>query len=185
MKRGLLRERTVVLFVGAIGLALTMFGPLLTPNPDHARAVWSIWPVLVLGGVAVARLIRFDPVLTNAHWLGWWATGFVFYLIHLYFGFVVVYGGSIAAVLDGQGRLTAASNAALLLFWGGSILAALLPREPRGEVMLHRVASLLFAATALPSSLVFASHPMSRLTGVALLALWLNALWRRLMRPAL
>lgn len=183
MTGALLPQRTLILLVAAIGLAATMLGPLLSAHPDHARAVWSIWPVLVMGGIAVDRLIRLDPILENSSWLGWWSAGLIFYVVHLYFGFGVVYRGDVTAVLEGQGWLTAGSNAALLLFWSLSVLAALLPREPPGEVWLHRIASLLFAATALPASVVFADHPGSRLAGLALVAFWLLALWRRFFRP--
>ncbi|MEL6234380.1 MAG: hypothetical protein AAFR46_08215 [Pseudomonadota bacterium] len=176
----LLHERALILFIFAAGLFATALGPVLAANPDHARAVWSVWPVLVLGGVAVARLIRYGPGPIRTGWLGWWMAGFAFYLIHLWFGFAVIYGADPARVIAGQGLLTAVANTALLVVWGLSILAALLPHEPLGETALHILASLIFLATALPSTLVFADHPVSFAIGLALALLWAAALWRRL-----
>lgn len=176
----LLHERALILFIFAAGLFATALGPVLAPNPDHARAVWSVWPVLILGGVAVARLIRYGPGPIRTGWLGWWMAGFAFYLIHLWFGFAVIYGADPTRVIAGQGLVTAVANTALLLLWGVSILAALLPREPPGEAAMHILASLIFVATALPSALLFADHPVSMAIGVALAALWVAALWHRL-----
>ncbi|RMH51902.1 MAG: hypothetical protein D6686_03430 [Alphaproteobacteria bacterium] len=180
MTGGLVREPVQILAVLAAGALLTVFGALEAADAAHARATISAWPMLVLGGVAVARLIRLGTPVEGTGWLGWWAGGLAAYLWHLWFGFGAVYHFDMAAVRDGQGTLTAAANALLLILWALSLAAACLPSEPPAESALHVAASLLFAVTALVSTLGFAAHPASVLIGAGLVVLWLHALWRRL-----
>lgn len=176
----ILREPVAVLSIFAAGLAATALGPLLADTPDHARAVWSVWPVLVLGGIAVARMIRRGPGMEGTGWLGWWTAGFLAYLVHLRFGFGVIYAYDLQAVRTGQGLVTTVANFTLLALWGLSLLATILPREPPGEQALHVLASGLFAVTALASTVLFAAHPVSVAIGAGLALIWLHALWRRL-----
>jgi hypothetical protein len=179
MTARLFREPVLILATLAGGFALSVFGALAAPDLAHARATISIWPVLVLGGVAVARLIRLGPGMEGTGWLGWWAAGLAAYLVHLWFAFGEVYGFDIGAVRAGQGDLTAAANFGLLALWALSVAAAALPSEPPAESLLHAGASALFAVTALSSTLAFASHPVSVVLGAALLGLWLLSAWRR------
>ncbi|RMF34950.1 MAG: hypothetical protein D6754_14110 [Alphaproteobacteria bacterium] len=176
------REPVLMLATLSAGLVVTVFGGLAAEDATHARAVYSIWPVLLLGGIAVARFIRLGPSMEGTGWLGWWSLGLIAYLIHLLFAFGGVYDFDPRAVIAGQGLFTAAVNVLLLVLWLLSVIAAFIPSEPPWERGLNIVTAALFIATALTSSLVFGHHPVSNALGVLLVVIWLVALWRRLGR---
>lgn len=175
----LFREPVLVLATFALGFGVTVFAALAEPDPGLARATFSVWPALLLGGVAGARMIRRGPGLEGTGWLPWWAAGLLAYVLHLVFGFWGSYGGSLPAALAGQGLPTVALNFGLLALWSASVAAAVVPREPLWEQAMHGAASLAFAVAALGSTLAFGDHPVSRGLGALVLALWLHALWRR------
>ncbi|HEU0221013.1 MAG TPA: hypothetical protein VFR34_02235 [Paracoccaceae bacterium] len=179
MQGGLFREPALILLVFAAGFAWTVFGALLAPSLDQARAVYSIWPALLLGGIAAERFLRMGPWLEGTGWLGWWAAGLLAYVIHLGFGYGVVFGFSFGAALESQGTLTVTLNFALLAAWALSVAAACVPKEPRWERALHALATLLLIVTALGSTLRLGVNPVSNALGAGLLVLWLHALWRR------
>lgn len=170
----------LILLILAAGLAVTVFTSLQARDPAHARAIASIWPMLILGGAATAIYLARAPELERSGWLGWWAAGWLAYVVHLGFGFMGIYGGSLDAALAGQGALTVSVNLALLVLWTASVAAGFVPDEPWWERALHAGATLAFAVAALPSSLVFADHPVSRLIGAGLAAAWVGVIYRRL-----
>lgn len=180
IRPALLREPPLLLLAFSAGLALTVLLPPAQPDPVHARAIASIWPVMLIGGIAAARFLRVGPGLEGTGWLGWWVAGLLAYLVHLAFAWVAVFGWSVGAAAAAQGLPTTIANFALLLLWAASAIAASIPKEPRWEQALHAIATLLFIVTTLVSALVFAGHPVTRLLGLGLLALWLHALWRRM-----
>ncbi|SMF51395.1 hypothetical protein SAMN06265365_11793 [Tistlia consotensis] len=178
MNGTLVRPPVAVLLLFAFGFALSIFAGLMASNAAYARAQYTIWPCLLLGGWATAILIRRAPALGRTGWRAWWIGGLVAYLVHLWFGFGVIYGWSFAAVYAGQGSLVASANFALALLW---LASALVPAEGRPWIVLHLATAALFIAASLGSTLLFARGP-SWAGGLALAVAWLAALYLRLTR---
>lgn len=174
----LLDGRVAALAVFAIGLALTVFLSLSADDPAYARAKYSIWPVVALGGWAVALMLRhgFTPALDATHWRVWWAGGLLAYALHLYWGFGVIYGASFRAVYAGQGALVASANFGLFALWLLSASAAF-ARLP--ALWLHLFAAALFVVATLAATILF-GRDISPVGGVIVLLLWLAALYLRL-----
>ncbi|HKK30512.1 MAG TPA: hypothetical protein VKA18_08995, partial [Alphaproteobacteria bacterium] len=103
--RPLLDSRVAAVSMFAAGLAITVFLSLSAENPDFARARYSVWPVIALGGWAVALMIRhgFTLALGATHWRWWWSAGLAAYAVHLYWGFGAIYAWDLGLVVEGQG----------------------------------------------------------------------------------
>lgn len=173
----LMDQRILAFLVFAVGMALAVFLVLLASNVGYARAKYTIWPCVALGGWAVALMIRFGGTagLDRTAWRTWWAWGLVAYVVHLWWGFGVIFGWSVDAVYAGQGSLVAGANFTLLGLWAVSVAVSFL-RWPMD--WLHFIAALLFAVSTLTASILF-GRDISPIGGVLILAVWLAALYMR------
>lgn len=166
-----------VFLVFAAGVAIAVLGALLADNVQYARARYTVWPCIALGGWAVAILISQAPNVAGTNWRTWWIAGLVAYFVHLWFGFVVIYGASVVALYWGQGWLVATANLALLVLWIASALAAVFGHF---WMPLHVAATVLFVITTFASTVIFAVG-WARYGGIAIALVWLAAgYWRYL-----
>lgn len=111
-------------------------------------ARWTVWPPLLLGGVAAAIFIAHVPDLDEDWgWAGWSAAGAGAYLIHVHAG--LDYFGGLGAMFEKQGLLVAGANIALAMLWTASAVAALMGRWP---LWLHGSAMGLLVVTTLVST---------------------------------
>lgn len=172
----------VILGVGLVAAAL-MAPPIfsageMTPSEvAAAQAEWTVWPVLLLGGVAVTILIAKVPNAADWGWGGWWIAGAAAYLAHVYAGLGPVFGGSLAAMIAAQGWLVGGANLALAALWTASALAAWAGRRASP---LHIGATALFVISTVLSTW---ERPGAVFwLGAALACLWLVAAEMRLLR---
>jgi hypothetical protein len=172
-----LDTRAAAFLVFSLGFAIAVFAGLLADDADYARAKYTIWPSVALGGWAIALMLRYGPgeALAETSWRLWWAWGLLAYAIHLYWGFGVVYGGDLDAVYAGQGSLVATANFALLFLWAASVIWAYAGWP---GTWLHSLTALVFVASTLIASLVF-GRDISPYGGAIILVVWLAALYLR------
>jgi hypothetical protein len=173
----LLDQRVAAFLVFSLGFAIAMFAGLLADDADYARAKYTIWPVVALGGWAVALMLRYGPgeALAETSWRLWWAWGLLAYVLHLYWGFGLVYGGNLDAVYAGQGDIVATANFALLVLWAASVVWAYASWP---GLWLHALTALLFIVSTLMASLAF-GRDISPYGGAMILVVWLAALYLR------
>jgi hypothetical protein len=173
----LLDQRVAALLVFTIGFAIAIFTGLLADDADYARAKCTIWPVIALGGWAVALMLRYGPgeALAGTSWRLWWAWGLLAYVLHLYWGFGLVYGGDLDAVYAGQGSFVATANFALLVLWPASVIWAYAGWP---GFWLHAVTALVFVASTLVASIVFV-RDISPYGGALILVVWIAAIYLR------
>lgn len=162
--------------LAAILVVAALFGPglfsteAMTPADLAARqAKWTVWPALILGGVAVGLFIARAPRDLDAWgWPGWQIAGAGAYIAHVYAGFWIYFGGSFRAMLEAQGALVAASNWTLTLLWSLSALAAW---RGRPAFWLHAASTAAFVISA---ALATYDRPGGvRWLGLAIAAVWL------------
>ena len=180
-KAPLIDTRISAFLVFAVGFLIAIASGLAADNADYARAKYTVWPMMALGGWTVALMLRygFCARLDETAWRTWWAWGFLAYVVHLYWGFGIVFGWSFAAVYAGQGSLVAGANFTLLVLWGASVLASFARWPAR---WLHILTALFFAVSAMVASIVF-GRDISPIGGAIILGIWLVALYLRQPEP--
>ncbi|MEM7683899.1 MAG: hypothetical protein AAF293_03680 [Pseudomonadota bacterium] len=174
--RFFLAPRIGALLIFSLAVAASVFLSLTSSTPNYARATYSIWPALILGGWAIWLWVWGHPEFKTPLWKFTWLLGFLGYAIHFYFAMQTVFAWNIASVFAAQGAVVTIANLLLLVVWFLSVVMAYLGlRFP----YLHRFAMLLFIAAAVASTLLFAQETLSYLAGVAIVASWLSALLLR------
>lgn len=169
-------------FAFALACAITLIGPLALGDVEYNRTRFTAWATLLLGAPALTFfVVRAGRIPLGASWLGWWTAGLVMYFIHLWFGFSEMLEASFRATFATQGIIVASSNFLLAGIWFLSVIVAWIGWS---AIWLHAFASLLFAASAIGSSLIF-GRPPSPLFGMTLvLALTGAVIWRLWLRNA-
>ena len=168
--------RILALLVFAISVAASVLGALASSTPEYSRAAYSVWPSLILGGWSVWLWANLAPGFRTPLWKFTWLLGFLGYAIHFYFAMEYVFRWDIAAVYGAQGIVVATANLVLLVVWFlSSVTAYLGIRFP----YLHRGAMLLFIASAVASTILFARNELSLIGGGAIVASWVVALMVR------
>tara|TARA_R110002096_G_scaffold62710_3_gene154707 strand:- start:627 stop:1199 length:573 start_codon:yes stop_codon:yes gene_type:complete len=172
-----LDARTAAFLVFSVGFLLAMAAGLAADDAEYARAKYTIWPVVALGGWAVALMLRYGlgDALDETAWRVWWAWGLVAYVVHLYWGYGVIFAGDVEAVYTGQGTVVASANFALFFLWAASVIAAF-ARWP--AAWLHGLTALLFAVSTLVASILF-GRDISPVGGAIILVVWLAAIYLR------
>ncbi|NKB49156.1 MAG: hypothetical protein GKS02_07305 [Alphaproteobacteria bacterium] len=173
--RPVIAQPVIILFIFALGTAAAVFGAIASDNVDFARARLTVWTCLALGAWATAIVIARAPHLQDTSWARWWIAGLIAYLVHLWFGFGVIFEWSLGAVFQSQTALVAGANFALLALW---LVSAVIAAVKRGPLWLHLATTALFAAAALISTLSLWDTP-AFYGGLLIAALWLAALYYR------
>lgn len=168
--------RLIALLIFSLAMAGSVIGALTSSTPDYARAAYSIWPALILGGWSVWLWLNQRPDYKTPLWKFTWLLGFVGYAVHFYFAMTNVFRWDILAVYDAQGVLVATANLLLLVVWFLSCVMAYLGIT---FAFLHRGAMLLFVASAAASTILFSRDPLSLIGGALIVALWVLALMVR------
>lgn len=163
----------------AIATAASVFAALLSPTPHYTRVAYTIWPCILMGGLAIAIALNQAPRYRTRPWRFAWGLGFLGYLFHLWLALDTVFDWDIVAVFESQGVIVAAANFLLLPLWGISAVAAYLGRNPP---WLHLAAMALFIATSVASTVLFAGGA-GLFGGVLLLLGWVAALLLRRAPP--
>ena len=162
----------------ALGVGAALYGPVmmstesLTPSATAAsQAKWTIWPVLLLGGVAAALFIARAPLDEEEWgWSSWQIAGAIAYGGHIYAAFWIYFGGSFAAMYAAQGWLVAGSNWLLAILWTASALAAWTNRR---AFWLHGATTLLFVISTVLST--YDRPGMVKWLGLGFAAIWIAA----------
>jgi hypothetical protein len=148
---------SLALLAFAASMATALLGPLASDDLVYNRTRFTIWATLLLAIPAVVRFIlaigRTPP---GRAWRAWWTAALGGYLIHLWYGFGVMFAGDLAATFEAQGTVVAAGNFLLAALWLASVAIAW---SGRPAVWLHSVATLLFCVSAVASTLVFGRPP--------------------------
>lgn len=167
--------------IGGILVPATLFGPvflgedvMLPSEIAEMEARLTVWPVLILGGVAAALFIAKAP---ERHWTwgwaGWSITGYLAYLVHLYAGYSVYFDGW-SATLAHQGWLVLGANLFLLGIW--TISSALATYRIKA-VWLHGATMLVLVVLTVMS--IWDRQTVVFWLGCALGAMWVGvAIWR-------
>jgi hypothetical protein len=174
----LISSPIAALVVFSSGVAIVVFASLIAQDVDYQRARYSIWICVALGGWAIALLIHHGvhASVRSTPWRIWWSLGLAGYLVHLYWGYGIVYGGSAEAVFAGQGTLVASTNFALALLWAASVVALWLHLP---AVWITVITAVLLCVNIIVSSLVF-GRDLSPLGGAIAVTVWAVALYGRL-----
>lgn len=170
-----MRAYHFAVFALGAGVAASIAFGTISSNPDYGRAILTIWPCLALGVLSVAVALVRGIGETDRSWFPYWVAGFVAYLVHLFFGFGLIYGASISATFAGQGLVAAAGNFGLFALWGLSLGFEVMGR---GSKQLHFAALSLFAASTLGSTLL-ADRVATQIGGGAIICLWFAAIYVR------
>lgn len=151
----------------AITMAVALLAPLASADLIHDRTRFTIWATLLLAIPAVVGLVlAIGRAPLGRAWRAWWTAALAGYLVHLWYGFGVMFAGDLAATFAAQGTLVAGSNFVLVVVWLASVLVAWLGGA---ATWLHAAVTLLFCINALTSTLLF-GRPPSPLFGAALAA---------------
>ena len=173
---------SLALLAFAVSMAVALLGPLASGDLVYNRTRFTIWATLLLAIPAVVRFIlaigRMPPGRT---WRAWWTAALGGYLVHLWYGFGVMFTGDLAATFEAQGTVVAAGNFLLAILWLASVALAW---SGRPAFWLHAVATLLFCVSAVTSTLVFGRPPSpwfgaALAIGIAVAAVGRFWLWAR------
>jgi hypothetical protein len=167
----------------AVVMVAALLGPLASADLVHDRTRFTIWATLLL---AIPAVVTFVLTLGRAPpgraWRAWWTAAFAAYLAHLWFGFGLMFAGDFAKTFDSQGTLVAGGNFALAVLWWASLAVAW---SGGRALWLHLLTTLLLAASAITSTLVFGrphSTWIGALFAASLIAAVIGRLWL-LVRP--
>lgn len=167
----------------AVLTAVAMLAPLAGAELEYGRARMTIWITLTLATPAIAMFVlRFRAGPLTPAWRSWWSIALAAFLLHLWYGFVVLFGGELHAVLTSQGTLVGSSNFVLAAVWTCSVAAAWLVPAPRWSWWLHALATLLFWVSAVVSTVLFGG-PTSKLVGCLFVLALLIAAATRVLSP--
>jgi hypothetical protein len=148
---------SLALLAFAVSMAVALLGPLASDDLVYNRTRFTIWATLLLAIPAVARFIlAIGRMPLGRAWRAWWTAALGGYLIHLWYGFGVMFAGDLAATFEAQGTVVAAGNFLLAALWLASVALAW---SGRRAVWLHSIATLLFCVSAVTSTLVFGRPP--------------------------
>lgn len=158
--------------------AIAILVPFGLGDPDYNRARMTIWATLLLAVPAlVLFILRAGRQQTlGSDWRAWWTAAYLTFLLHLVWGFGVMFDADVGAVLDEQGILVGGSNFLLAGLWGLSVARAWCGAS---GLWLHTLASLLLTVSALVSTIVFGHGPSPTIGSALLLALLGAGAWRR------
>lgn len=171
--------------VGGIIVPATLFGPVflgedsMLPSEIAAlQARLTVWPVLILGGIAAALFIAKAPGRHwNWGWPAWSIAGYLAYLVHIYAGYWEHFG-SWSAMLGHQGWIVLGANLALLFLWSVSSGLACWQRRAfwwHGTTMLVLMAMTLVSISEKKTAVFW--------LGCVLAGLWVVVVgWRALKR---
>ena len=172
----------------ALGVAAAVLGALVTDAPDYARARFTIWPSIGLGGLAVAlALNRYPAPWAHAHrpggygtggwqtraWRSLWGFGYLAYLVHLWFALGGVFEWRLDIAFTAQTYLVTGANLLLLALWSASVVAAWF-RLP--AAWLHLAAMALFVVATVAATIVFGRSLEMVAAGGLIVAGWIVAL---------
>lgn len=150
--------------IGGVGVISAVYVGFDMAGSAEAAALYTIWPVLLLGGVAAAIFIaKGRSAREDWGWTNWQVAGAAAYCVHFYVAFWLAFDGDVSAVFAAQGALTASANFTLTVLWP---LSALLALCGRAIWPVHWGATLLFIAAAALSSLIYADSPAAGVTRV-------------------
>jgi hypothetical protein len=158
------------------GVAVTILAPAAIGDVDFNRTRLTIWTTLLLACPAlVLFVLRAGRIPLGLSWRAWWTAAYLAFVLHLVWGYGIMFRGDAGAVLRVQGTLVGVSNFLLAIIWGVSVLTAwagwrLLP--------LHAFATLFFSANALVSTLLFGHGPSPVVGGLVAATLVGAAGWR-------
>jgi hypothetical protein len=164
-------------------VTIAILAPLTSGALEYSRARTTIWITLALAAPAVAIMVRcFRSCPVTPAWRGWWSFGLAAFLLHLWYGFIVVFDADFGAVLTSQGMLVGSSNFVLATVWSCSVAAAWLLPVTGWTRWLHALATALFVLSAVVSTVLFGSLA-SKLVGCLFVLILLAAAAARVFVP--
>ncbi|MGB0851945.1 MAG: hypothetical protein ACPGSI_01530 [Pikeienuella sp.] len=160
--------------IGGILVPATLFGPVFLGEDSmlpsviaEMQARLTVWPVLILGGVAAALFIAKAPERHwNWGWAAWSIAGYLAYLVHIYAAVWEHFGGW-SATLAHQGWLVLGANLFLLAIWTVS----------SGMAAYRKRAVWLHGATMLTLIVLTVMSVWDRETPVFWLGVMLAGMW--------
>jgi len=152
----------------ALGIAIVVFAAIVADYGPYARTVDSVILSFVLAAPALwlfARDIWRYP-LTRL-WRLYWTLSFAAYLVHLYYGFGVLFGGDWNAVTASQGTTVAILNLVVTVLWGADVLVAWIGLSGIWVLVLRIAAHLGVFAAGFVASVIFRGG-IEKLPGILL-----------------
>ena len=159
-----------------VAMAVALLAPLASADLVHDRTRFTIWATLLLAIPAVVRFVlSIGRTPLNAGWRAWWTAALAGYLVHLWYGFGVMFAADFAATFATQGMLVAGSNFLLVVVWLASAAVAWIGGA---APWLHAAVTLLFCINALTSTLLFGRPPSPLFGGLLAAAIVVAAISR-------
>jgi hypothetical protein len=107
------------------GVAVTILAPAAIGDVDFNRTRLTIWTTLLLACPAlVLFVLRAGRIPLGLSWRAWWTAAYLAFVLHLVWGYGIMFRGDAGAVLRVQGTLVGVSNFLLAIIWGVSVLTA-------------------------------------------------------------
>jgi hypothetical protein len=152
----------------ALGIAIVVFAAIVADYGPYARAVDSVILSFVLASPALWLFARdiFRYPLTPL-WRLYWTLSFAAYLVHLYYGYGVLFAGDWKAVTASQGTTVAILNLAVTVLWAADVLIAWVGMSGTWVLVLRVAAHLGVFAAGIVSSVAFRDG-IEKLPGILL-----------------
>jgi hypothetical protein len=160
-----LNQLTFAFVPFALLMAASVLVAVLQPAVAYARARYLIWAALVLSTPALAEYaLSYSRKPLSNYWRLFWSFGCVAYLVHLHYGFWVLFHGDFAAELVSQGTVVAISNWAATGLWSLDALLSWITRQRPSWILFVRfVTHLLVFVSFFLSAVIFHSGVVRRL----------------------
>jgi hypothetical protein len=141
----------------ALMLAASILVAVLQPAVAYARTRFLIWTAVVLATPALAEyVLSFGRRPLSNYWRLFWSLGCITYLVHLYYGYAILFRGDIDAVFASQGTVVAVSNFAGTGLWSLDALLSWITRQrPVWILGVRFAAHLLLFVSFFWSAVIF------------------------------
>jgi hypothetical protein len=167
----------------ALGIAVLVFAAIVSDYEPYTRAIYAVMLSFALAAPALWLFARdiFRYPLTPL-WRLFWTLGFAAYLVHLYYGYLVLFGGDWDAVVASQGAAVAYLNLAVTILWGLDVALAWIGARGMIVLVLRTVAHLGVLAAGVVSSAIFRDG-LEKIPGVVLALAFAYGIFDRLRSP--
>jgi hypothetical protein len=152
-----LHQLTLAFVPFALMLSASILVAVLQPAVAYARARFLIWTALVLATPALVEyVLSYDRKPLSNYWRLFWSFGLIVYLVHLHYGFGVLFHGDFSAVLVSQGSVVAISNFAATGLWSLDALLSWITRQRPAWILAVRfLTHLLLFVSFFLSAVIF------------------------------
>ena len=163
-----LSQLTIAFVPFALLLSAALLGAEATADLGLARTMYTIWATSVLVTPALCAFALPGPSQTKAnYWLLFWTVAFFAYAVHVYYAVFVEYHGSLAELIEGQGKFPAANNLLFTVWWALDLVLAWVYLDA-AWIRIQRIALHFYVGLLFVASTVFLKHGFINALGLVL-----------------